>query len=240
VVDTASIEPGRNPADDLAVIENELSRYGGLEDRPRLVALNKVDVPDGREIAGMVEDDLREQGLRVFLVSAASGEGLRELSFAMAEIVAAARAARPVVAATRIVLRPESADGGDEFTVTATDLSDGRGWHVRGTKPERWVRQTDFSNDEAVGYLADRLARLGVEDELKRRGAQAGAAVTIGDVTFDWEPTGGIDESEYLPTRRGEDERLAESTRTRAEERLAAKRARRAPAAADDWPEDEE
>ncbi len=54
VIDTATIEPGRNPLDDLDVIENELSRYGGLEDRPRLVALNKVDVPDGHEIADMV------------------------------------------------------------------------------------------------------------------------------------------------------------------------------------------
>ena len=94
VVDTATMEPGRNPVDDLEVIENELSRYGGLEDRPRLVALNKIDVPDGRDLSDIVIDDLREQGLRVFPVSAASGEGLRELTFAMAEIVAAARAAK--------------------------------------------------------------------------------------------------------------------------------------------------
>ena len=121
VVDTASMEPGRNPVDDLAVIENELSRYGGLEDRPRLVALNKIDVPDGRDLSDIVIDDLREQGLRVFPVSAASGEGLRELTFAMAEIVAAARAAKGVAETTRIVLRPPSADGGDDFTVAATD-----------------------------------------------------------------------------------------------------------------------
>src|SRR3954466_8737028 len=120
VVDTASMEPGRNPADDLAVIENELSRYGGLEDRPRLVALNKIDVPDGRDLADLVIDDLREQGLRVFPVSAASGEGLRELTFAMAGIVAAARAAQPAADATRIVLRPPSA-GGDDFTVTESE-----------------------------------------------------------------------------------------------------------------------
>ena len=62
---------------------------------------------------------------------------------------------------------------------------------VRGERPERWVRQTDFGNDEAVGYLADRLARLGVEDELVKAGAVAGAGVTIGEVTFDWEPTLG-------------------------------------------------
>jgi GTP-binding protein len=55
------------------------------------------------------------------------------------------------------------------------------------------VRQTDFSNDEAVGYLADRLARLGVEEALHEHGAQPGDEVLIGPedgaVVFDWEPS---------------------------------------------------
>ena len=209
VVDTASIEPGRNPVDDLDVIENELARYGGLEDRPRLVALNKVDVPDGRDIAGFVVDELRQRGLQVFEVSAASGEGLRELTFAMAAIVEAARAARPAVEATRIVLRPPSADGSDSFTVTET----ADGWRVRGEKPERWIRQTDFSNDEAVGFLADRLNRLGVETRLVQLGAEEGDAVLIGDpenaVVFDFKP--GIDSAAEILSRRGEDQRFDES-----------------------------
>jgi GTP-binding protein len=209
VVDTASIEPGRNPVDDLDVIENELSRYGGLEDRPRLVALNKVDVPDGRDIASFVVEELRDRGLRVFEVSAASGEGLRELTFAMAGIVEAARAARPTAEATRIVLRPASADGSDSFTVTRT----GEGWRVRGEKPERWVRQTDFSNDEAVGFLADRLNRLGVETRLLELGAEEGDAVLIGHpdnaVVFDFKP--GIDAGAEMLGRRGEDQRFDES-----------------------------
>ena len=50
--------------DDLDVIEHELASYGGLEDRPRLVALNKIDVPDGREMADLVRADLEERGLR--------------------------------------------------------------------------------------------------------------------------------------------------------------------------------
>ena len=216
VVDTATMEPGRNPVDDLAVIENELSRYGGLEDRPRLVALNKIDVPDGRDLSDIVIDDLRKQGLRVFPVSAASGEGLRELTFAMAEIVAAARVAKGVAETTRIVLRPPSADGGDDFTVAATDLpstgSGQRAWQVRGTKPERWVRQTDFSNDEAVGFLADRLNRLGVEARLLQLGAEEGDTVLIGDpnnaVVFDFKP--GIDAGAENLARRGEDTRLME------------------------------
>ena len=209
VVDTASIEPGRNPLDDLDVIEHELARYGGLEDRPRLVALNKIDVPDGNDIAGMVVDDLRERGLRVFPVSAASGAGLRELTFAMAEIVQAARADRPVVEATRIVLRPPSLDGGRDFAVTES----ADGWRVRGLKPERWVRQTDFSNDEAVGFLADRLNRLGVEQRLVELGAEEGDTVIIGpehnSVVFDFKPN--IEAGAEMLGRRGEDQRFDES-----------------------------
>ncbi len=209
VIDTATMEPGRNPVEDLDVIENELTRYGGLDDRPRLVALNKIDVPDGSDIADMVVDDLRQRGLLVFPVSAASGAGLRELTFAMAEIVQAARAARPVVEAQRIVIRPPSADGGDDFSVTSTD----DGWQVRGVKPERWVRQTDFANEEAVGFLADRLNRLGVETRLIALGAQEGDTVLIGPVdnavVFDFKPS--IEAGAEMLGRRGEDQRFEES-----------------------------
>ena len=106
----------------------------------------------------------------------------------MAELVARARAEAPPLEATRIVLRPRAVDD-REFDVER----EGDRFLVRGRKPARWVRQTDFSNDEAVGYLADRLARLGVEDALLAAGAQAGDEVVIGDgesaVVFDWEPT---------------------------------------------------
>jgi GTP-binding protein len=208
VIDTATMEPGRNPVEDLDIIENELSRYGGLEDRPRLVALNKIDVPDGRDISGFVVDELRERGLRVFPVSAASTEGLRELTFAMAEIVARARAEKPVTEAKRIVLRPASADGADTFAVHQTP----EGWRVRGEKPERWIRQTDFSNDEAVGFLSDRLNRLGVETRLVQLGAQEGDTVLIGhpdnSVVFDFKP--GIDAGAEMLGRRGEDQRFEE------------------------------
>ena len=216
VIDTATIEPGRNPEDDLAVIEHELASYGGLDDRPRLVALNKIDVPDGREMAEIVRADLEATGLQVFAVSAASGEGLRELTFAMAEIVQSARASRTQKQTERIVIRPPSADGGEDFTVVETfDPSTGgghRAWQVRGAKPERWVRQTDFSNDEAVGFLADRLNRLGVESRLVQLGAVEGDAVLIGHpdnaVVFDFKP--GIDAGVEMLGRRGEDQRFDE------------------------------
>jgi GTP-binding protein len=210
VVDMVTMEPGRDPIGDLDVIENELATYGGLEDRPRLVALNKIDVPDGREMVGLVIDDITARGWKVLPVSAASHEGLRELSFAMAEIVAESRRDKPAAEPTRIVLRPHShATGGDEFTVTET----GEGWRVRGEKPERWIRQTDFGNDEAVGFLADRLNRLGVETKLLASGAVEGDTVLIGDptnaVVFDFKPGFDAAGAEML-SRRGEDQRFME------------------------------
>ncbi len=63
------------------------------------------------------------------------------------------------------------------------------GWRVRGEKPERWVRQTDFSNDEAVGYLADRLTRLGVEEKLLGLGAEEGDAVPSATSRTPWSST---------------------------------------------------
>ncbi|MGY2874229.1 GTPase [Marmoricola sp. URHA0025 HA25] len=210
VVDLATMEPGRNPAEDLDVIEQELARYGGLEDRPRLVALNKVDLPDGREMADMVGEDIRGRGWPVLAVSAVTHEGLRELSFAMAEVVAKARRERVVATAERIVLRPKARHGGEEFTIRET----GEGWRVRGEKPERWIKQTDFSNDEAVGFLADRLNRLGVEAKLLALGAVEGDPVLIGDpdnaVVFDFKPGLDAGGAEMLG-RRGEDQRFTES-----------------------------
>jgi GTP-binding protein len=100
------------------------------------------------------------------------------------------------------------------------------GFVVRGHRPERWIVQTDFTNDEAVGYLGDRLARLGVEDELLKLGAKAGCAVTIGDMTFDWEPQtpAGVD---VTMSGRGTDLRLEQDDRVRADERKIARKQRR-------------
>ena len=134
-------------------------------------------------------------------MSAATREGLRELSFAMAALVEKARAARPAEP-TRIVLRPRAVDDSG-FTVTR----EGDSFVVRGDRPERWIKQTDFTNDEAVGYLADRLNRLGVEVELAKAGAVAGAEVVIGDVAFDWEP-GMLSGDEHRIGPRGTDARL--------------------------------
>ena len=106
-----------------------------------------------------------------------------------------------------MVIRPAPAKEAG-FEIVRTE--DGA-YLIRGEKPLRWVGQTDFTNDEAVGYLADRLARLGVEAALAKAGAEPGDTVLIGDrgdaVVFDWDPelsAGGG----HAPGPRGTDRRL--------------------------------
>ncbi|OLR95354.1 GTPase ObgE [Actinokineospora bangkokensis] len=229
VVDCATYEPDRDPVSDIDALEAELARYtpalgGDLADRPRVVVLNKIDVPEARELAELVRPDIEARGLPVFEISTATREGLRELSFALAEVIEADRAAKPPVEPSRVVLRPTAVDDAG-FTVEA-DPEDEGGFIVRGERPERWIRQTDFNNTEAVGYLGDRLARLGVEDALAKAGAVPGCPVTVGDVTFDWEPSTPAGIATVMHGR-GSDPRLDTHERIGAAERKAAKQARR-------------
>lgn len=199
VLDCATLEPGRDPISDLEIIKKELAAYEVPEgqipllERPQLIALNKIDVPEARELAEFVRPDLEAMGYKVFEISTASREGLRELGFALAEIVEAARdkAIAESERLERIVLTPKAVDRQPGFRVVTEGGSYGTLFRILGQKPERWVQQTEFQNDEAVGYLADRLQKLGIEDALVKAGAVAGSTVVIGPgsgVVFDWEP----------------------------------------------------
>jgi GTPase len=211
VLDCATEEPGRDPISDLDALEAELTAYEELTgapmaEKPRIVVLNKIDVPAARELADLVEPELEARGLTLHRVSAASTEGLRELSYTMAAVIAAARAAAPPAEPTRIVLRPAPVAGPDFQIVAIGENS----FRVIGDKPRRWILQTDFSNDEAVGYLADRLAKLGIEQALAATGATPGAEVLIGEednsVVFDWDPGVSAESAGLGP--RGTDVRL--------------------------------
>ncbi len=227
VIDCATLDPGRDPLSDLDVILGELAAYPvpgdqtPLLDRPQLIALNKVDVPDAKDLADMVRPYLEDRGYRVFEISAVSHEGLRQLSFALAELVEQGRKdaiANEVVPV--IMLRPRAVDD-QGYTIRVEGGSGGNIYRVIGAKPERWVEQTDFNNEEAVGYLADRLAKAGVEDMLFKKGAVAGSTVIIGEgngLVFDWEPT-MTSAAELMTGPRGTDDRLNQNNRRTNKER---------------------
>ncbi|MFJ2552935.1 GTPase ObgE [Microbacterium sp. NPDC087591] len=225
VLDCATLEPGRDPISDLDVILGELAAYEVPEgqtpllERPQLIALNKIDVPEARDLAELVRPDLEARGFRVFEISTISHEGLRPLTFALGEIVEKHRAETVVEVPERIVIRPRRSK--KEFTIRVEGGTYGNVYRILGEKPVRWVQQTDFQNEEAVGYLADRLERLGVEDELFRVGAVQGSTVVIGEadsIVFDWEPT-MTSAAELMTAPRGTDPRLAPNSRRTTSER---------------------
>jgi GTP-binding protein len=221
VIDCATLEPGRDPITDFEVILKELALYPvpgdqiPLIERPAFIALNKVDVPDARDLADMVRPEFEARGFRVFEISAVAHEGLRELSYALAELVDKGRRRAALTEVPPVImLRPRAVDDAG-FEIRVEGGSHGNIYRILGAKPERWVEQTDFNNDEAVGYLADRLAKLGVEDQLFKKGAVAGSTVIIGEgngVVFDWEPT-LTSTAELLTGPRGTDDRLNENNR---------------------------
>lgn len=238
IVDVATMEPGRDPISDIEALEHELDTYadaldmdsglGDLRERPRLVVLNKMDIPEAKELAEFLRADIEEKfGWPVYMISTATREGLDELKWAMWDIVKRTRKKRRTMPIDEPqVIRPKalSRRGEDGGVEVVRDPMYPEGWLVTGEKVERWVRQTDFENDEAVGYLSDRLNKAGVEDMLRKAGAREGDTVTIGEISFDWEPTIGGD-----PTLagRGQDARLGGTDRTSAAERKRASQARR-------------
>jgi len=226
VLDCATLEPGRDPLSDLDVILAELAAYPVPEgqtpllERPQFVALNKVDVPEAHDLADMVRPDLEARGYRVFEISTVSHAGLRQLTFALGDLIAEHRAvAAATPAPERIVIRPQGAQ--KDFTIRVEGGTYGDIYRILGEKPVRWMQQTDFQNEEAVGYLADRLDKLGVEDELFRAGATPGATVVIGEgdgVVFDWEPALSS-VAELMTSPRGTDPRVVPRTRRTTVER---------------------
>ena len=146
---------------------------GDLADRPRIVILNKADVPEAAELAEMVTPDFETRGWPVFTISAVSREGLRPLTFALAKMVADYREAHPKAGAEA----SGDPSGGRRTRPTSASSPTRRspgGFIVRGTGRSAGCGRPQFDNDEAVGYLADRLARLGVEAAAGQAGCGAG------------------------------------------------------------------
>ncbi|APT92069.1 GTPase CgtA [Corynebacterium phocae] len=240
VVDTATMEPGRDPMSDIEALEKELEEYqqlldndtglGDLKNRPRIIILNKADVPEAQELAEFVKEDLEEKfGWPVFIISAVARKGLDPLKYKLLEMVKKHRRTQPKVKAdkNKTIIHPLAVGKKKghfaDFHVKADPQVEG-GFIVEGEKIDRWITQTDFENEEAIGYLADRLARAGVEDKLFKLGAVEGCPVTIGGITFEWEPmTGG----NATDAGRGFDGRLHSTDRMSAAERKRASQARR-------------
>jgi GTPase len=169
---------GAKPLDEIvadkATIESELTAWNSaLCEKPTLLVLNKLDLPDARESLGELR--LRFPELRG--ISAVTGEGVRDLVFAVARTIESAPMPQVVAPpAARIELVPPAA-----FRIER--LEDGA-FAVFGERIERLAAMTNFDSDEGLARFERALAKMGVEQRLQQLGAVEGDTVRIGPYEF--------------------------------------------------------
>lgn len=172
---------------DFGKVEEELRLYDPeLLSVPRVVAVNKLDLPKARENFPEIAEKLRSQGFEVFGISAATGEGVRELMQRVFQLVQEHKAE-----ALDVEEEPEEAYYGpprrrprvDEYIV---EVRAHNTYEVKGEGLERFMARLDLENPETWRYFHDLLRRIGVIDRLREAGAETGATVKLGELEFDF------------------------------------------------------
>jgi GTP-binding protein len=180
IIDVSGLT-GRDPLRDYDVINDELSNFSDkLAGRPQIVVLNKVDMPDGHALAEIVEEYLKAEDQPIYRISSLTGEGTRELVFAIADKLD--QLPKEEVPISEVV--HYTADTSDNWEVKKiTDHE----FVVEGKPIETIVAMTDVNNEYALRRLHRQLDKIGVMQELKKMGVHDGDTVRIRNIEFDYE-----------------------------------------------------
>ncbi len=170
-----------DPLLDFQQINAELALFDpGLGRKPQVVAFNKMDLPEVRERWPQMRSALRERGYDPLPLSAATGEGLRELLYRAAQRLAEMPPEEKVLEVP--VYRPESDPRAFEIG------REGAAWRIKGASIERAAAMTYWEYPQAVQRFQRILETLGVDAALREAGVQEGDTVLIDDFTLTWEP----------------------------------------------------
>lgn len=160
-------------------INQELSLFNpALADRPQIVVLNKMDLPDARECWPRVKAEMTKRGLPVYAISAVTGEGVSELMAQVGQMLSSLPRPEPVADEIPVFRLDET----PEFSVKW----EGDAWRVRGERVERLAVQTMWEYHDAVQRAQRILEAMGVLDALRTAGVQPGDTVRIGNIELEW------------------------------------------------------
>ena len=176
VLDIAGSE-GRDPLEDFDAIQQELTQYGDLAERPMLVAANKIDLPDAEAHLARLREKLAGTDIPVFAVSAATRQGFAPLLRAVVERLRALPPAEPFYEEELLEELPET-----PFTVA----KDGEIYRLSGASIDYLVASVNFGDEQSLNYFHRCLRRWGVIDALREAGAGEGSTVAIDDMEFDF------------------------------------------------------
>ena len=174
----------RDPEWDHDVIRDELRAHDpALLEKPILVVFNKLDRPAAADAWPAFRAARRAAGQDAVAISATDGTGLPRLRARIADLLPeAAELGSPPEPAGVVVHRIDAM--GDGFTV---DVEADGAYRVRGKRIERIAAQTNFEVEESAERFQRELARLGIDNELRRRGIGPGDVVRIGSTELEWE-----------------------------------------------------
>lgn len=173
----------QEPLTDWAMINQELALYDThLEERPQIVVLNKMDLPDAVAWEPIIRERIEEEGFPFHAISAATGEGVRELMNMVREMLARIEPSPPKKMDDELpVIRPEE----DEEAFHIFRVSDDT-WRVRGKKIERIASMTYFEFDATALRFQKILDDMGISEALRNAGIQEGDTVIIGRELLEW------------------------------------------------------
>ena len=184
VVDAASVE-GRDPVDDVKKIMEELAKYdASLLSRPQLIAANKIDcIYDDGETADPIQKlrDAFEPEIKVYPISGVSGEGIRELKFAIWELL-------QTLDRTVTVFEPEiEIDYTGDKNLPYTVVKEAEGvFAVEGPRVEKMLGYTNLESEKGFDFFQKFLKNSGILDDLEKLGIQEGDTVRMYGHTFDY------------------------------------------------------
>jgi GTP-binding protein len=170
-----------DPLRDLADINEELRLFNPrLADKPQLVVLNKMDLPQARDVWPAVEDELRRRQVPACSISAATGSGVREMVNQVLRLLDSLPEEEELGEEEIAVFRPEAEE--EAFTIS----KEGEGYRIKGRQVERLVARTDWRYDESINRLHRALERMGVTEAMEEAGVQEGDTVYIGEIELEW------------------------------------------------------
>ncbi|TES89395.1 MAG: GTPase ObgE [Dehalococcoidia bacterium] len=171
-----------SPVEDMIKVNNELALYdSALAQKPQLVAVNKVDLPQVAARQPEVAESFRQAGIEVFFVSAATGQGINELMAAVAEKLRQVEKSQPALEeGPRKVFRPQPRDRGTRVS------KEGETFVIQAPELERIVAMRGVTESELSAQLRRLLSRAGIARELEKAGIKAGDRVRCGTVEWEW------------------------------------------------------
>src|SRR5438105_14652220 len=176
-----------DPLADIATVDRQLAPDGRrLVRRPRIVALNKIDLPEAREAAPRITRALSERGIASIAISAAAHQGTDDLLRQLFDRCPPREAASAAAPRER---RIAFAGGGRDWQVKR----EGEAFRIEGDRMERLASGIDWGSPDAAAYFQRQLIRTGIERELRALGAKEGDTVRIGALEMEWSE-GGQDE----------------------------------------------